>query len=64
MEIQGMEQKIRKKVSCFLDNCVWIESDKFSQFRRGSLSLTVNLLTNAPKISNITKRNFFEISFP
>ena len=37
---------------------------KFPQFRGGTLSSTVNVLTNAPKISNITKRDSFRISFP
>ena len=50
-----MEQKIRRKI---------FGSGKFSQFGRGYLSSTVNVLTNAPKISHITKRDILQISFP
>ena len=37
---------------------------KFGKLSRGYLSSTVNVLTNSPKISHITKRDIFQIFFP
>ena len=54
-----MEQNVFR----FLDNCIWIGSGRFSQFRKENLSLTVSVLTNAPKISHITKGDICWISF-
>ena len=47
----------------FYDNCLWIGRSKFQQSRTGYLSLAVNVLTNTPKISHITKGDVFHIRF-
>ena len=52
-----------QKINCFLENCFWISCGKFSLFRREYLSFPVNVLTNSPKISDITKRDIFELIF-
>ena len=59
-----MEQKKWENVFHYLDNCIWIGSTKFSQFQRGYLPFGVNVLTDTPKISHITKGNIFQIRFP
>ena len=53
-----------EKVFCFLDNCVWIGWGTFYLLRRKYLSSAVNVLTNSSKISDITKRDVFQIYFP
>ena len=47
----------------FLDNCTVIGSCKLAQFPRLYLSSAVNVLTNTPKISHITKGDVFHIRF-
>ena len=42
----------------YLDNCTWIGFPRFSLQREDFLS-AVNLLTNSPNISDITKRDIF-----
>ena len=63
MSILEIKQKIEKKIFPSLDNCISIGSRKFSQFRRGYLSTTLNVLTNTPEISHIPKRDIFQICF-
>ena len=43
----------------FSDNCVWIGSGKFSLLLQEYSQLAVNVLTSSPKISDLTKNNFF-----
>ena len=52
-----------EKGFAFKYNCIWILDDKFSKSRTGYLSLAVNALLNATKISRITKGDIFQISF-
>ena len=52
-----MQQEIEKKLFCFIDNCTCICGNKLSVSVRECLSLTVNVLTDSPKISDITKRD-------
>ena len=62
-KFQKWNKKFRK-MFCFLDNCIWIESRKFPQLWQGYMSLAVYVVTNTPNIANITKRDIFQISFP
>ena len=55
--------KPRENVVRLLDNCIWIRSFKFTQFWIGYLPSIVHVLTIAPSISHITKRDIFKISF-
>ena len=57
LDFKNAEKK-RKKVFCFLDNCIWIGSVKLSLLRREYLPFAVNVLTNSPEILHITKRNY------
>ena len=57
MQILEMEEKSQQKLFV-------VGSSKFSQFRRGYLSLKVNVLANTSKNLHITKRDIFKISFP
>ena len=57
-----MEQKI-DKIFSFLDNCVCIGSRSFPQFQREYLPSVVNVETNMPKFSHITKTDIFQICF-
>ena len=52
-----------KKVFSFLDNCIWISSGQFSLLKRKYFSSNVNLLTSGLKVSDITKKNFFQRKF-
>ena len=54
-----MQKQIRKSFS-FLKNCIWKFCNKLPLLRREYLSLAFNGLTNSPKISHITKREFFQ----
>ena len=56
------KKKNWEKVFCFWDKCIWKCCNKFPLLRREYLSLAVNVLTNSPKILNITKRHFFQLS--
>ena len=56
--------KNSEKVFGFSDNCIWVESCKFSQTWTGYLPLAVNVLTNTPKISANTRGNIFQTNFP
>ena len=56
-------EKNWQKCFCFLDDCLWIGSVKFSLLRKEYLSSVVNMLTDSPKILHITKRNFFQLNF-
>ena len=53
-----MQEKIEKK----LDNYILIGYGKFSVLRREYLSSPVSVLTNSPKISNITKRDISQLN--
>ena len=60
-------QKWRKKFSksfFFLDNFISIGCGKFSVVWRKYLSSAISLITNSPKISDITKRDIFQLHFP
>ena len=58
----GAKEKL-KLTFFFLDNCIWFGCGKFSLLRWDYLSSAVNVLINCPKISDITKRHMFMISF-
>ena len=51
-----------EKVFYFLDNCIWIGSGKFSQSWTRYLSSAVNVLTNTPKTSPITRGDISQIN--
>ena len=53
------QNKNAEKVFRFLDNCPWIGRSNLSQSQTRYLSSEVNVLTNTPKISHITKWNIF-----
>ena len=55
MWVLEMEQKM-EKIFRLVDNFIWIACRKFFLLQREYLSPTVHVLTNSPKISNITKR--------
>ena len=48
----------------FWDNCIWIGSCKLSQSWTGYLALSVNVVTNTPKISLNTRADIFQIKPP
>ena len=52
-----------EKKFCFLHNFIWIGFGKFSLLQKEYLSSSINALTNSPKISDITKRDFWNLSF-
>ena len=56
-------KKNSEKLIRSLDNCIWIGCCKFSLLRREYLSLAVNVLTECPMISHITKRDIFQVIF-
>ena len=58
------EGKNLEKVICFLENWIWIGCGKFSLIPREYLPSAVNVLTDRPKISHITKRNIFHQKIP
>ena len=53
------KKKNSENVFSFWDNCIWKCNNKLPLLRRQYLSLTVNGLTNSPKILHTIKRNFF-----
>ena len=46
----------------FLDNCVVIGCGKFSLSLKEYLPSAANVLTNSPKILDITKRDIFQLN--
>ena len=52
-----------KKYFCFLNNCIWISYQKFSLLQRERFSSSINVLTNNPKVPDITKRDIFQSNF-
>ena len=56
-----MQQEI-ENVFCLLDNCIWIGWGKFSLLSREYLPSAVNVSANSPKISDITKRDIFQLN--
>ena len=54
-----MSKNNSEKSSCFLNNCILIDSIKLSLLRKEHLSLEFNVLRNSPKILHMTKRAFF-----
>ena len=61
-EIWDMLQKVNKKKFCFLDCYSWIGCGKLVLLWREYLSSAVNVLTNTPTISDITKTDIFQIN--
>ena len=56
------KKKLRK--SFFVrDNCIWIVTVKLSLLRREYLWPTFNVLAKCPKVSDITIRAFFQLTF-
>ena len=55
-------RKTSEKFFLFWDKCISRCWNEFSLLGREHLSLTVNGLTNSPKILHITKRNFFKLN--
>ena len=49
-----------EKVSCFLDNCIWIGFVKLSLLRTGTFWSVANGLTGSPKSWYVNKRDFFK----
>ena len=60
---QKWSKKLRKNI-LFLRSFYSTSCCKFSRIRREYLSLAVNVSTNSPKGSHITKRDIFQVSFP
>ena len=54
--------KTWKKVSGFLDKCIWINCGKLSLLCPEYLSKAVNVLTNGAEISDLTERNVFKLN--
>ena len=51
--------KISENVFSFEDNCIVTGSGKLSALVREYMYLAVNVLTSSPKISDMTKNDFF-----
>ena len=49
---------------CFLGNRIWSDCGKCSVLLKDFLSSAVNMLGNCPTISDITKRNMFQLYLP
>ena len=49
---------------CFWGNCIWVGWGKISLVQKEFLSSPVTVLTNGPKISDITNRDIFQLNFP
>ena len=47
----------------FLDHCIWIDSDKLSLLSGKYFWSGVSVLANDLKISDITKKDFFQLKF-
>ena len=65
-KIYSRFQKLRKefgKPFCVLDYCIWIGCVKLCLLRREKLSSAVNVLTNSPKILDITKKDFSQLNW-
>ena len=56
-------EKNWEKVICLWDNSIWIGCVKLSLLRREYLSPAFNVLTSTLKVSNGTKRDFFQLNF-
>ena len=52
-----------EKIFSFLDNCIWISCGNFSLLQREYLSSGINVVKNGIAISNITKKDLFELKF-
>ena len=59
--IKKWNKKLRK-IFGFADNCIWIQSCKFSQPWTGYLPSEVNVWTSTPKISPHTGWDIFQIN--
>ena len=53
---------ICEKGFVYFDNWIWTGGGKFFLLRREYLSLTVAVLTNSPKFSDLTKRAAFQLN--
>ena len=60
--VQHISKKFRKTF-CLLDNCIWSGCCSFSLLQRENLSSAISVLTNSPNISNIKKRDIFQLIF-
>ena len=58
-----MAQKKWKIFFGLSDNWICVGDNKFSQSRKGYLSLGVNVLRNIPNIYHITKGDIFTVMF-
>ena len=56
------KKKVHQKVYGFSDNFSSIGNGKFSLLLRKYSSLAVNVLTRSPKISDLIKKIFFELT--
>ena len=61
MEISEMQQKT-EKINLFL-KCIWVSCGKFLVLRGEYLSLTVNVLTTSSNISDMPRRDIFQLNF-
>ena len=52
------------KSFCLLDNCIWADCVKFSLLQRKYLLSVVNILTNSPNNSHITKKDILQLDLP
>ena len=56
--------KFPKSASGFLDNCIRVEFWKFPVLWGENFSSAINVLTNSPKISDLTKREVLQLNLP
>ena len=55
-------KKMQQKISAFLDNLIWIGTGKFSLLVREYSYVAGNVLSNSPKISDLTKNNLLQLN--
>ena len=58
----GKHKKFLQNVFGIFDNCVTVTCGKFSLSWQEYLPSPVNMLTNSLKISNLTKREVFQLN--
>ena len=61
MHISEMQSKTEKNVFSFWDKGVWSCEQKIWILRREYLPSGINVLTNRPKISDVTKADIFQL---
>ena len=51
------------KIFRSLYNCIWIGSSKFFLLRKEYISWSINVLTNIPKMPDISRKDIFQLKF-